>query len=531
MAASSNDSQGLKIAVAAFVALSVILGVTTYFGWTYYGQEQVKRLSAESKEKNKNDELRKYIGDLDDLRKMIGARQEEMDPIKQEIKTESKKIDDDLQSIVAQINDAIGKAQAAGLTGPEIDDLKTKAAGISSAYFSQPNKTLLSSLDRMKELLKNIALLNNAVAINYTRTKRSLEDADGINKSKMDVLAADFKKAKDDLALEHDNHVKDRQILVTKTDELQTMNAEQATKIAGLESDLKQTKDDLSKKLALSQTINRELRDQVEKTENVLDRPDGVLTFIDYRTGEVRANVKRSEGALPQMTFAIFDRDSPGLPTDKPKGTIMLTAVGEAESRATIVKTTDPLNPFRIGDFVYSAAWSPNEPKRFAIIGKIDINRDGIDDRADLKRMIRAAGGIVDFDLPPPDVGKETGKLTGRDAWYITDDRPPLIPPSESERKQYQTETREYFTRKSEVLREARENGVRPITLEHLLSYLGYDMAAPVVGRAEAVDMGTLQRLMRPRNKTATPPAPGGTADDAAAPKPADDDKPAADPK
>ena len=41
---------------------------------------------------------------------------------------------------------------------------------------------------------------------------------------------------------------------------------------------------------------------------------------------------------------------------------------------------------------------------RFALIGKIDVNRDGKDDRQDLKRMIEDAGGIVDYDLPPPEI-------------------------------------------------------------------------------------------------------------------------------
>ena len=31
-------------------------------------------------------------------------------------------------------------------------------------------------------------------------------------------------------------------------------------------------------------------------------------------------------------------------------------------------------------------------------------------------------------------------------------------------------------------------NGIRPMTIERLLAFLGYDMNAPIVGRAEAVD-------------------------------------------
>ena len=107
-------------------------------------------------------------------------------------------------------------------------------------------------------------------------------------------------------------------------------------------------------------------------------------------------------GARPQMVMSIFDARSPGIPTEKPKGTIELTKVGDRFSIARIVKTMNPIDPIRTGDIVYSAAWSPNNPTRFALVGKIDVNRDGRDDREELKRMIQEAGGVVDFDLPPP---------------------------------------------------------------------------------------------------------------------------------
>jgi hypothetical protein len=237
----------------------------------------------------------------------------------------------------------------------------------------------------------------------------------------------------------------------------------------------------------------------------VLERPDGLVTYVDYTRGEIHANLTRGTGARPQMQFSIFDSSSPGLPTDKPKGTVELTSVGDRESIARITKTNSHVEPIRVGDFVYSAAWSPNDPMRFALIGRIDINRDGRDDRADLKRMIEAAGGIVDYDLPPPDAGKESGKLTGRDAWYVTDTRMAL-------RELYGSspvtanENSEFLKKQSEAIREARLNGVRPMPIERLLPYLGYDFAAPVRGRAEAVDTQTLKRVLAPRQETKPKP-------------------------
>ena len=47
--AAANESQGLKIAVAVFVTLTVILAVTTYFSYTAYSQADAKQLAAEAK--------------------------------------------------------------------------------------------------------------------------------------------------------------------------------------------------------------------------------------------------------------------------------------------------------------------------------------------------------------------------------------------------------------------------------------------------------------------------------------------------
>jgi hypothetical protein len=47
--ADANESQGLKIAVAALISLSVILGVACYFLYTAYSEAEARRLSAEAR--------------------------------------------------------------------------------------------------------------------------------------------------------------------------------------------------------------------------------------------------------------------------------------------------------------------------------------------------------------------------------------------------------------------------------------------------------------------------------------------------
>jgi hypothetical protein len=300
-----------------------------------------------------------------------------------------------------------------------------------------------------------------------------------------------------------------------------------------LSTRIKQQEEDFTRQRDTLTTILREQRDQIEKNELILDRPDGYVTYVDYERREVLVNLTRRQGARPQMKMTIFDAASPGIPTERPKGNVELVSIGEQFSAARIIKTFKATDPIRVGDIVYSAAWSPNQPMRFALIGKIDVNRDGRDDRAELIRMIQEAGGSVDFDLPPPDLGKETGSLSPRIDWYIIDERMPLRDTFSAKTQAAEVAQDALDKRVGAVKKEARLNGIRPMTIERLLAFLGYDMATPVLGRAEGIDENAMRRLTAPRRPTDQQPK-ATTESTKAAPKDDDemkDEKPKAEPK
>jgi len=189
--------------------------------------------------------------------------------------------------------------------------------------------------------------------------------------------------------------------------------------------------------------------------------------------------------ARPHMKMSIFDSASSRNPIEKPKGTIELTEVGEQFSTARILKTNDPREPIRAGDIVYSPTWSPNTPMRFALVGKMDVNRDDKDDRDELKRMIQEAGGVIDFDLPLPDAGKETGRLSPRIDWYVIDDPPPMQQVHAARSEQSLIRQAQIDKRMGEVIKEARLQGIRPLKVGRLLALLGYATSQPVLDRHE----------------------------------------------
>jgi hypothetical protein len=518
--AAANESQGLKIAVAAFVTLTVILAVTSYFLYSAYSRSEAQLESEREKLSKQQKVASDALNQYDEFRKLAGARAEEFDPARTEIINLFKKLDERVGNLANRISESISRAQAAGAKGPELEELKARIQTIITSYRNEPNKNLVSTLDRLTELLENASILKTELALNYFDLRRSLESTTEVAKRAIDIQAQAAAESRADLEAEHRKHEAERQTLLSKVDELQTDNDKKATEIANLTTQLRQVKEEGERRLELANTIIRELRDRVEQSENILDRPDGYITFVDDERREVQVNINRRQGARPQMKMTVFAAGSPGIPTERPKGNIELIQVGEQYSIARIIKTNSTIDPIRIGDIVYSAAWSPNEPMRFALIGKIDLNRDGKDDREDLKKMIEDAGGIVDFDLPPPEVGKESGKLTARIAWYVIDERMPLRERYSSRSDASLIELSEFQKRYGEVIKEARLNGIRPMPIGRLLAYLGYEMGTPIVGAAEAVNRDALRRLTAPRDQQngsgtressgVTPPLPPG---------------------
>jgi len=536
--AAANESQGLKIAVAAFVTLSVILAVTSYFLYSAYSKADALAETEKGNATKANTAASTAINQFNEFRQLAGARAEEYDAAKSEVGAFFKKTSDRVNNLAAQTTASVQKAKQNGADSKDLDDALARVQTIVSSYQSEPNKNFMSTLDRLTELMENVTLLNNEMSANYHGLRKNLESTTSVAKKQIDVESKAASDSKADLEAEHTKHESERQTLLTKVDQLQTANNDQATKIANLETQLKQQGEDAARKLELAQSIIKEYRDRLDKTDVTLDKPGGYITYVDLDRREVHVNLTRRMGAKPQMRMTIFDAGSPGVPTETPKGNIQLTHVGEQYSIARIERVNSSINPIRIGDIVYSPAWSPDEPMRFALIGKIDVNRDGKDDREDLKRMIQDAGGQVDYDLPPPGYGNESGKLTARDAWYVIDERAPLRERFEAKSDRAVAEQAKFEVKRGQVIKQARAEGIRPMPIQRLLAYLGYEMGTPGIGRAEAVNQPALRRLIEPRKRAHEPAKPAAdetkTApepDAAAAPADATKDEPKADTK
>ena len=348
------------------------------------------------------------------------------------------------------------------------------------------------------ELLDNLSQFTTALTMDNESLRSNLNSVNRVNSDQVQVQVDQVRKTQEDLSEEHVRHEAERQTLLRKNDELSTRSNQQETEIARLNQVLAQLKDETTRRNDNLLAQIRSLRAVNEADEEVMDVPDGRIQFVDYGTGTVRTDITRAQGAQPRLTFAVFDRNSAGIPTDKPKATITLTRVTDTGSEGRIVKTNNPSDPIRYNDYVYSAAWDANRPQRFALIGKIDMDRNGRDDREDLKRLIRAAGGEIDYDLPPTGLGSEMGEISALTSWYVIDKRDPIrTPPRANQRG---IEDKAFLDKRSDALKLASANGVRPISIERLLAQLGYAYGTPVRGRVEVIDPEASRELGGPQD-------------------------------
>jgi hypothetical protein len=498
--AAANESQGLKIAVAAFITLTVILTVSSYFLYSNGASAEARREQAEEAANVKNKAASDALNRVDEMRTRIGVKASEHEPAKEEIAAFFKKADEKLNELAEKVNASVQKAQASGAQGTELEDTKQNVQRLAASIRAEPNKTFISVMDRMSELMHNLEMLTTELALNYVSVRENLASSTDVKKKEVDVQVKAATDSHAETIAEQTNHTQQRGNLLTKVDQLQTALDKTQNEVLNLTKRLKDQEDDFARQRDTLTSILKQQRDDLEKNKEViLDRPDGFVTYVDYETREILVSINRGMGAQPQMKMSIFDARSPGIPTEKPKGSIELTSVGDKFSTAKILKTNNSIDPIRVGDIVYSAAWSPNQPMRFALIGKLDVNRDSRDDREELKRMIREAGGVIDYDLPPVDLGKETGSLSPRIDWYVTDERDPiraLFAHQSDSAVASETKLKELV---GKATKEARLNGIRPMTIGKLLAYLGYDMNAAIIGRTEAVDSNAMRRLTEKR--------------------------------
>ncbi len=173
--AAANESQGLKIAVAAFITLTVILMVSSYFLYSNGAAETARNDAAQESLRKAKAAQDLAVTQYETLRNRIGAKVSEIDAVNEEMAGHMKKMGERLGATLEPANAAVSKAQQSGAQGPELDEARQNVQKAIASFQSEPNKTYMSAMDRMAEIFESYSMLTTEMALNYLNLRRSLE--------------------------------------------------------------------------------------------------------------------------------------------------------------------------------------------------------------------------------------------------------------------------------------------------------------------------------------------------------------------
>jgi hypothetical protein len=239
-----------------------------------------------------------------------------------------------------------------------------------------------------------------------------------------------------------------------------------------------QFKETSQKRTSQLQKINVDLRaDKERKEKPSFEVPSGKIQLVDMDTQLVWINRGEADSLRKGTTFSVYKQVNKGVARgmEDIKGSIEVTRVGgdlgphQAEARITRSKITEPIVP---GDPIYTPLWRPGLKEKFAFVGLIDLDNDGVSDRDVLHELVEASNGqIVDEVDDKGDRHPAAGNITVATKFLVIGKIPDFatVKPDEAAAAKKINEL------KTKMVTEAQENGVRYISMEDFLNYIGYD--------------------------------------------------------
>lgn len=448
----SSENQGLQIALIIFVMLTILLSVTTFMFFREYQEaDERSRVDKDASTKAAQD-LRKTIEELEAVKEVIGVgRQVTLSEVRQTL-------EDDMKKFAA--------------TAPD-----------ESKFYHPAIEFVAKTLEE-----RTAELVAARLTIQQERDERQkVEDA---KQKQVAEAEENARKAADDLAAAKKEFDDQRKATLASNEELKQQLKEKSDAMTEL-ADSKKKQEDVfaaeKKKLEMHNAVLNERNLDLDPTSDT-DVADGKIVWVDQRSRSAYINVGQADGLRRQTSFSVVAGDDNVGRDQKTKGRLEVTEIlgpHFAEARIIEDKMTDPLVE---GDKIYTPLWQPGRTEGFGIIGFIDLDKDGIDDREMVRDLIRMSGGHVDAEDTKE--GKQVGQLS-INTRYLIEGQPPV---GEAAEKAY-----------TKMQKDALEMGVRLIPVAKFLDMVGWKNQKQTLlfgKRGNANDVPPEQRDGGPRQST-----------------------------
>ncbi len=247
----------------------------------------------------------------------------------------------------------------------------------------------------------------------YDATIKQETEAREAERTRADKLATELEKAQ----VNYTQKEKERQEEITGIQNERQRQAQRA----------ETEKRELQARIA---SLSKE-RDELIKVNDALGRKMELMTGEDFQYVQgkvtevtdggrtVYLSLGKADGLRPGVRFGVFDDNVSRVAEAEPKARLEVIDVNQQTdhlSRARVIPDRFTTTILR-GDKIYSPVWQPGRKVSVGLVGKMDIDGDGRDDRDTLKALIAQNGGEVSVDLRAD--GKMEGSLNVDTRWLV----------------------------------------------------------------------------------------------------------------
>ena len=246
--------------------------------------------------------------------------------------------------------------------------------------------------------------------------------------------------------------------MAAKLDNIKKQADAERAKLAGQITALQREAEEL-------RTLNARFAEQRTLLEGEdFQAPQGEVAQVAVDGRTVYIDLGRQDGLRSGIRFSVIDPDQTRMSEAVPKARIEVLDVQQSIARARVLEDTTA-DPIVEGDLIYSPAWQPGRSVQFALVGKMDINNDGRDDRELVKELIRQSGGeIVEEVLPD---GRSQGQMSVDTRWLVIGEQY-----EESPNAAENAQATAYRQKYADITKRARGLGVSQMNLDKLMNWL-----------------------------------------------------------
>lgn len=458
----ARENQGLKGALIVFVLLTIVFAVVTVI---LFSEQNKLKQEADSKH---------------------------------DAATQAIQVRDKIAKQNRSLKEIVGFDENVDLE--EIEKTFAKDMQLFAANYTKDTQDYRQALQRLSTVL-------GEKKDNLEERTKELAECNAQLRALNQVTTNDKQKLKDKVAakeLELENKKKeskaDRERLVALQTQLETtlkqVRNEQETIVGNINAKLVDTNKNLKKVSKAYGTAKKQI-DNLKR-----EKPDiflGKISWVNQRSGMVWINLGRADALRPQTLFTVYPTGTGEASEVTKKASIKVTQIlGEHLAEAKILedKATDPILP---GDKIFTPIWSLGEKRHFALVGFIDLDKNGRDDRERIYSLIELNGGVVDARVDSN--GKRQGSMTLNTRYLILGKIPGI------------TASSEIMSDHSTMTREAENLNVETISIEKFLEIVGWKHESKVVSqngsskagfdiesnKSPATSSGTISERFKPR--------------------------------